>query len=428
LVGSAATVEVGALWWTWWSGDALGILIIAPAAFIWATRPSGPGRNARALEIGVVLILLSALTALIFRSQFKYVYPLFPLAALAAYRLGPRGAAVANITVAAVAVVLTINGTGPFVRTSPGEDLIVLQGFIGLLALTTLGSAAILAERHAVEDELRRANLDLEARVQERTAALREADQRKDEFLATLAHELRNPIAALLLSVERLRRKVPAEPDSENALDIIDRQLQHLTRLTDDLIDINRITRGKLRLQHQKIELSQVLSVAIETVQTILQRKAHTLVLSLPEETIELDGDFVRLSQVFANLLDNAAKYTDRGGHIWVKAARQAHEVVVTIRDDGVGIDPAVLTAVFDLFAQASQAPSSDAGGLGIGLTLVRQLVEMHGGDVTARSDGHGKGAEFAVRLPLSTGLPPKERRTPRLALRRRATDRSGVE
>jgi signal transduction histidine kinase len=255
--------------------------------------------------------------------------------------------------------------------------------------------------RQEAEEALRVANQDLEQRVRERTASLSEADRRKDEFLAALAHELRNPLAALRTASEVVRIKSPKGIGLEMPQGIFDRQLRQMTRLIDDLLDVSRITRNMLMLRKERIELHRVLSAAIETARPAIEYKDHVLEVDLPKEPIEFDADPVRLSQVISNLLDNAAKYTDEGGQISLSAAVEGGNAIIRVRDNGAGMEPDVIARVFDLFMQANTAPGRGHGGLGIGLTLVRRLVEMHGGSVSARSEGTGKGTEIEVSLPL---------------------------
>jgi PAS domain S-box-containing protein len=231
--------------------------------------------------------------------------------------------------------------------------------------------------------------------------ALREADRSKNEFLATLAHELRNPLAPVRNAVEILNRKVPPSPDSRWALDVIDRQMQQMTRLIDDLLDIARITCNRLELRRERVDLADVVNAAVETSRALVDARDHELVVSLPPRPIDLDGDVTRLEQAISNLLNNAAKYTEKGGHIWVKAERDGREAVITVRDTGVGISAEMLPLIFDMFTQVDRSLERSQGGLGIGLTLVKRLVELHGGAVSAASDGPGKGSEFVVRLPI---------------------------
>ncbi|HEX6903124.1 MAG TPA: ATP-binding protein [Thermoanaerobaculia bacterium] len=230
--------------------------------------------------------------------------------------------------------------------------------------------------------------------------ALREADRRKDEFLAMLAHELRNPLAPIRNAAQALKLSGPADDRREWALEVIERQTQHLTRLVDDLLDVSRITRGKVTLAHEPLDLATVVHRAVEASRPLIDARRHHLSVVLPPEPVRLEGDLTRLVQVVGNLLNNAAKYTDPGGHIGIEAAREDGEAVIRVRDDGMGLPADLLPRVFDLFTQADRSLDRSQGGLGIGLTLVRQLVELHGGRVEARSDGPGHGSEFAVRLP----------------------------
>ena len=229
---------------------------------------------------------------------------------------------------------------------------------------------------------------------------LKAGDRRKDEFLATLAHELRNPLAPVRNAIQLLRLKGPDDPQLRWARDVIDRQVEYLTRLIDDLMDVSRITRDKLELRRQPIAINDVLSGAIESSRPLIEQSGHELIVTLPTQPVLLNGDLVRLAQVFLNVLNNAAKYTDRGGRIWVTATVTDHEVVVSVKDTGVGIAPEKLSRLFDLFFQVDLTLERARGGLGIGLSLVRRLVELHGGRVEVRSDGVGKGSEFIVRLP----------------------------
>jgi len=237
-------------------------------------------------------------------------------------------------------------------------------------------------------------------------AAMLEADRRKDEFLATLAHELRNPLAPIRSAVEILKLKDSPDATSRRARELIERQLQQLVRLVDDLMDRNRITLGRLRLRRERVELARVLEQAIECACHNLRCAERALTWKVPPEPIYLDADPVRLEQVFLNLLDNACKYTGPGGRIGLTAMRDGTDVVVNVSDTGIGIAPEQLPRLFEMFAQMGTEPMRSRGGLGIGLALARGLVEMHGGGIEARSEGAGKGAEFLVRLPIMDVLP----------------------
>jgi PAS domain S-box-containing protein len=235
-------------------------------------------------------------------------------------------------------------------------------------------------------------------------AELREADRRKDEFLATLAHELRNPLAPIRNAVAILKGPCANGADAARARDMMERQLRHLVRLVDDLLDVSRIVRGKIELRTEPVELRAAVESAVETAQPLIDAQGHALAVSLPAGPVWLEADAVRLSQVIANLLTNAAKYTEPGGRIDLAAERVGDEAVVRVSDTGIGIEPELLPRVFEPFVQEGRSAARAQGGLGIGLTLVRGLVQMHGGSVSAHSEGPGRGSEFVVRLPAPRG------------------------
>jgi len=259
--------------------------------------------------------------------------------------------------------------------------------------------------RYALQQ--RRYEVELERQVSEQTAelaranqALREADQRKDQFLATLAHELRNPLAPIRNALE-IMRVANHEPSAiEGARDIIERQVGQMVRLINDLLDVSRITRGKLALTTESIGISEAIEAAVETSRPLLEEAGLTFRQSIAKGPLRVQGDRLRLAQVFANLLNNAAKYSEPGGTVTLTAKKEGKEVVVRITDTGVGIPPEVLPRVFELFTQVDRTMNRSQGGLGIGLALVQQIVALHGGSVSAHSEGVGKGAEFIVRLP----------------------------
>ncbi len=246
----------------------------------------------------------------------------------------------------------------------------------------------------------------LEETLQRRVDELAAADRHKSEFLAVLAHELRNPLAPLRNGIEILKSVPPTDPRGTRARELIERQARTLTRLVDDLLDTARISRGQVQLRREAVDLQSIVTRAIETARDAIDSRRHGVTVDLPPEPIKVIGDATRLEQVLANLLNNAAKYTPEGGQITVSAAKtnsgSEPEAVVRVRDTGMGISPEMLPRVFDLFAQADRSLAHSQGGLGIGLSLVRSLVELHGGRVMASSDGLGKGSEFSVFLPLA--------------------------
>ncbi len=237
--------------------------------------------------------------------------------------------------------------------------------------------------------------------------ALKRADRRKDEFLAMLAHELRNPLAPIRSGIDLLMTETPAEGET---LKVMDEQVRHLTRLVDDLLDVSRITQGRIELRTERLRLQPLLRRVTDTSREEREGAGIALDMALADEPIWLEADPVRLFQVFENLLGNALKFTSSGGHIRVVGGVEGHAVVVSVEDDGAGIEPEQLSGIFDLFAQASTSPARERAGLGIGLTIVRSLVDLHGGDVTANSEGPGRGSRFVVRLPLAEPPRPPRR------------------
>jgi signal transduction histidine kinase/DNA-binding response OmpR family regulator len=247
---------------------------------------------------------------------------------------------------------------------------------------------------------------------------IREADRRKNEFLAMLAHELRNPLAPIRNAVHLLRQPGAGREHLDWAGEVIDRQVRQLVRLVDDLLDVSRITRGSITLQPDWVSLAAVVGSAVETSRPLIDARKQTLTVTLPSEPVQLHADPARLAQVLANLLNNAAKYTPEGGRVTLTAERDGGDMVFRVRDTGMGIPAEMLTSIFDLFTQVERALDRAQGGLGIGLTLVRRLVEMHGGSVRASSEGADKGSEFVVRLPVggpaaANGSVPHQGRPP---------------
>lgn len=255
--------------------------------------------------------------------------------------------------------------------------------------------AKVLRDRMDVKEQLRT--------LRNQFDASQEANRRKDVFLSTLSHELRNPLAPLSNAVRLIRMTVPNTTDLEYPLRIIERQVASLARLVDDLLDVSRIGAGKMELKKDVISLHDVLHVAVESTRPAVRDRHQRLELLLPRAPLMVEGDADRLAQVFINLITNAVKYTPEGGSIWVNATTEGEDAVVHVEDDGVGIAQDMLPRIFELFTQVESSRSASQGGLGIGLSLVKDLVALHGGSVQVRSDGDGKGSEFTVRLPLKT-------------------------
>jgi signal transduction histidine kinase len=265
--------------------------------------------------------------------------------------------------------------------------------WVELVGAVEYESGEPIRMRGAVRDITERKELEL---------ALQDTAKRKDEFLATLAHELRNPLAPIRNSVAIMRLAGDDPAATTNAREIIERQVTNMVRLVDDLLDLSRISLGKIKLQLERLEIDNILQSAIEISYPLINNSNHRLILEAGEfGALCVRGDLVRLNQVISNLLNNAAKYTPDGGTIWLTVERDQSDILIHVKDDGIGIPPAMLPRVFEMFTQIDRSLNRAQGGLGIGLSLVRKIVEMHGGSISAVSDGDGSGSDFAVRLPL---------------------------
>ena len=289
---------------------------------------------------------------------------------------------------------------------------------LALQAENTRELECMNATLQRTNSELERANRKLQSEVAERAKieeTLKDADQKKDEFLAMLAHELRNPLAPLLNAVELMRLQ-PWDPQLSWARQVIERQGSYLMRLVEDLLDVSRITRGQITLRRQPLELHALIERAVEVVQPLTQERRQRISVAIEDRTLRLEGDEVRLVQAFGNVLGNAVKYTESGGLIEVSVQRRKGFAEVRVRDDGIGIAADQLAAIFELFTRSQRGADHAKSGLGIGLALVRRLVEMHGGTVTAYSDGVGSGSEFVIELPLLQADSPDEQ--PRMPAR----------
>jgi PAS domain S-box-containing protein len=518
------------LWSVWWLGDATGGLVVAPVLLAWAKRP-GQWPLTRLAEAGALLAGLVATGLLVFGGPlpggiraYQFAYTVFLFAIWAAFRFGQQGTSGLTLVASSLAIWGTWRGYGPFATGSMHENLLALQVFMGVVAVTSLLLSAALAERkwaasalaegedrsrsvldHMVDgvitiDESGRVesvnpaaerlfgygaaeivgnnvkllmpepyhgehddylasyvrtgkakiigigrevvgrrkdgstfplelavstfrvgprrlftgivrDISRRKRAEEAVRAseeqLRLADRRKDEFLALLAHELRNPLAAIRNGVAVMRMVHLTDPLLLELREMLERQVDHLRRMVDDLLDVSRIARGKVKLQKQPVELARVIGAAVETCRPLIDARRQELAIALPSEPLWMFADPTRLAQIFANLVNNAAKYTEQGGRIWLSAKaigrgpQSPCEVEVFVRDTGIGISAEMLPHVFDMFSQADRSRGHSDGGLGIGLMVVRNLVEMHAGTVHASSEGPGKGSEFVVRIPL---------------------------
>ena len=338
------------------------------------------------------------------RPSFLYRYgatvPIIALAVLVTALLPPMEQSPSTLFFAAVAVSAWYGGLGPGLLAT-GLSLLALDYFfvppvyelgVGVADGVRLGLFALVSVLISSLDEARR-------RLEE---TLQEQNRHKEEFLAVLAHELRTPLSACLQSVEILRLRGTDAATVEQARQIMQRQLQTMTRLTNDLLDVGRLRLGKLRLCKESVDLVSAVDRAVQSARPLIDSRGHRLEVSVPPSALCLEADPTRLEQVIVNLLENAAKYTPPKGCIWLSVGRSDNTVCLRVKDTGVGLAPEVLPHIFDRFAQVE---SGSQGGLGIGLSLVRDLVELHGGTLTASSKGPGGGSEFTVRLPGGGGV-----------------------
>ena len=397
LAGDAQAGQFGAIWLTWWLGDAAGALIVTPLLLLWITTPRLGPLRARPAESILLLITVAGAGALVFLHSELNRYPLpflcIPPLIWAAFRFGQREVATGVAILSAVAVWATVGGSGPFVMRSENESLLLLQAFMVTIAALTLPVAALIWERKTIEQQ----RFELLGRERAARAEAEAANRSKDEFLAMLSHELRNPLAAIS-NASQVLVSLDAAGYGSRAVEIISRQTKHLTRLVDDLLDVGRVTARKIVLSQQRVNLADTVQRSLAVCVDVGRLKDHRTEIDLAPTWVNGDPD--RLSQIIDNLLTNAIKYTPAGGLIRVQTQVEGEECVLRVTDSGIGIAADLLPRVFDLFTQGERSLDRAKGGLGIGLTLVRHLAELHGGRVDAYSDGASKGSMFVVRLP----------------------------
>jgi len=358
------------------------------APLVWnTTTPRDDGPCGTVLDRNITLLFSNAHR---YYTQFASVHPLLVEGLLVPFHVDGR--AVGTVWVIA----------HDETRKFDAEDQRVLE------SLATFAATAYQA-RLSISDQAK-ANRDLQAKIaelQRAEEALREADRRKSEFVAILAHELRTPLAPIRNAVEILRRSGGDEQRVKPATEMMQRQVGQMVRLVDDLLDMSRISRGKIQLRMEPVELASVVHHAVEAVRPLCESMDHELTVTLPPEPTYLNADPTRLAQVIGNLLNNASKFTEKGGRIRLTVGREGKQALIRVQDTGIGIAAEQLPRIFEMFTQADTSLERSPGGLGLGLTLVKNLVEMHAGTVEARSGGVGQGSEFVVRLPLLSGSPP---------------------
>jgi signal transduction histidine kinase len=368
-----------------------------PGELAWVERlyaiPRAPRLALALLAVLGAFLLRVALVPLIeFHGPYLTVAPVAMLAALVAGTLPGLAASAAG------ALLVELWAAEPSAGVAGGLVAATRTAFIlgGALVVGRIG-----ASFRATHASLRRQNEELEAS----RAQARDADRRKTEFLGMLSHELRNPLAPIRYAIHLLERAAPEGAQARRAVEVIARQSEHLTRLVDDLLDVTRIARGKIELRRAAVDLRDVVRRTAEDLRPAFDTRGLALDVRIPGAPAQVDGDPTRLAQVVGNLLQNAAKFTPSGGHVTLELVHDGGAAELRVRDTGVGIEPELLSRVFEPFVQGERSLARTQGGLGLGLALVKGIAELHGGSVLARSDGRNRGAELTVRLPLAAGL-----------------------
>ena len=395
LAGYAAWSAFGPIWFTWWLGDIAGALLVAPLLLTWNTNPLLRWDRRRGLEALLLIMVLAASAVVVFTGVYPptRTYPLafvcIPPLVWTAFRFGPRETAAASLIVLGIATWGTLEGFGPFVNAPPAVRLLILQAFMVTVSTMAMSIAALVAEQKRILARVEQARLEAEA-----------ASSAKDTFLAMLGHELRNPLAAIMTAAHVLDRIVPLEGKAVRIREIIGTQVSHLTRLVDDLLDVTRVTSGKIILHRTRLDLTALVSQSLDALAAAGRTGEVSIELSGPPTWVDVDP--TRMKQVVTNLVTNALKYTPSGGTIRVSVGAKKQVSTLTVEDTGIGIRSDLLPRIFDLFAQGDQGTDRSTGGLGVGLTIVKRLVELHGGSIEAISAGPGRGSTFTVDLPAA--------------------------
>jgi len=402
LGGYAEWADFDSIWLTWWLGDATGALIVAPLLILLVRDwRSGPSRG-RLLEAAALWLVTTLVGLAVFGEGLAHLGLMtLPLTFLctpplvwAAVRFKQREAAMLVAVLSGIAIWETLRGFGPFASVPANESLLLLQVFMGTVSVMVISAGALVEERRRVEQEREHLLVRAEAARAEAEAA----NRAKDEFLAMLGHELRNPLAAIISAVSVLDRIGGQDDVAGLAREAIRHQITHLGRLVDDLLDIAHVTSGDIILACEPLNLATSVQRSVSNLASMGRLERH--VVDVRAEPVWASADPTRLNQIVANLLTNAIKYTSPGGTIRVRVGREEDLAVIGVSDTGIGIPLNLIPHMFDLPARGARRLDHAQGGLGVGLTLVRRLVELHGGRVEAFSDGPGRGSEFIVRLP----------------------------
>ncbi|MBC7836968.1 response regulator [Acetobacteraceae bacterium] len=403
-------------WGSWWTGCILSLLVVGSLFIAWSVRPRLAHTYKEGLEVagifGVLILILWVLSFTTFTSLggVSLVYVLLAPLFWIAIRLGPRFTILALFLISVMFFAATFYGPHAPAAAELGARLFQLEIFLIIIAIIFYIITALQEERRVAIGELTSYINKLENALNQ----LSLQDRAKSDFVAILAHELRNPLAPIVSSLELLRLNLPASARDLPALDLMENHLKTIQRLLDDLLDVSRISKSKLILRKESVDLRSIIERSVQSIEKHIKTRGQTLILDIDREPVVLEADPVRIEQVVNNLLSNASKFTNEGGRIYLSAKREGEEGVIRVSDNGIGMDPQMLKRIFEPFTQLDNESRTSEGGLGIGLSLTQKLVEMHDGTVEAYSEGRNKGSEFMVRLPLlpafsSVPLPEKK-------------------
>ncbi len=394
LSGTVRASEFNSNVWIWFQGDAAGMMILTPLILAWRLSPLPVLTVANWIEVAALAFSTILMSMLVFGGPGTIgdarplAFVAFPIVLWAATRFEQRGVITTITTISAIVFFYTVQGRGQFAAGGGPATSFYLLCYFGSLVLTGLVLSVFISQRKRAE-----------ATVRQRVAELQENERHVNEFLAMLSHELRNPLAPLVNGLAFMRKE---SGQDSRVLGILERQVANLSHIVDDLLDVSRITRGKIRLQKNPEDLNDIVMQALESAQPTIEARGHAVDLQLSGEKLLVDADATRLCQVTLNLINNAAKYTPAGGRLTISVSRERGQAILRVKDNGIGISAEFLPEVFKLFMQGERGLDRSEGGLGIGLTVAKRIVEMHGGSVAAFSEGQGKGAEFVVRLPAA--------------------------
>jgi signal transduction histidine kinase len=411
LAGFADWTNYGAIWLTWWLGDATGDLVFAPLVVLWSTASKRPWNKKEAAEVGTLLLLLVLLSSIVFGGWLEISarnYPIAfvcgPIVIWTAFRFTQRETAAGIFILSAIAVWGTLRGFGPFVRETENQSLLALQSWIAVLTITAMALSAGMAERRRIEKEL-----------QQQKSVVETANRTKDHFLAMLSHELRTPLTPVISTLESLETEPAQTKDTKSALAMIRRNIELETQLIDDLLDFTRIARDKMQLRFVPVDAHPAISNVVEICRAEVESKKLHVHLNLRANVHHVAADAAKFQQIIWNLLKNAVKFTPNYGEIAISSSNPSSDVLaISVRDTGIGMEPQVIQRIFDPFEQGNRSFERRFGGLGLGLAISKSLAQAHGGTLTAQSGGRDRGSTFIFSMP--TLLPAEVATVPRKA------------